>query len=138
MTQELVPLRDLIEVQIQSLITRIDAQAEKVTVALVAADKAVAKAEIATEKRFDAVNEFRQALADLTALMATRRELEALDVAHKIQLEALGSLITALTRRLDTADGQRKGISSSFGAMVAAISVVVIVVNVILYAISQR
>jgi hypothetical protein len=46
----------------------------KTTLALAAADKAVTKAEIATEKRFEGVNEFRQTLADQAARLMPREE----------------------------------------------------------------
>jgi hypothetical protein len=46
----------------------------KTTLALAAADKAVTKAEIATEKRFEGVNEFRSTLADQAANLMPRAE----------------------------------------------------------------
>lgn len=46
----------------------------KTTLALAAADKAVTKAEIATEKRFEGVNEFRSTLADQAARLMPREE----------------------------------------------------------------
>lgn len=54
----------------------IDSQAEKVALALASSDKAVGKAEVATEKRFDAVNEFRQTLADQARDLMPRLEAE--------------------------------------------------------------
>jgi hypothetical protein len=49
----------------------------KTTLALAAADKAVTKAEIATEKRFEGVNEFRATLADQAARLMPREEAQA-------------------------------------------------------------
>lgn len=46
----------------------------KTTLALAAADKAVTKAEIATEKRFEGVNEFRATLADQANRLMPREE----------------------------------------------------------------
>jgi hypothetical protein len=46
----------------------------KTTLALTAADKAVNKAETATEKRFEGVNEFRQTLADQASRLMPREE----------------------------------------------------------------
>ena len=46
----------------------------KTTLALNNADKAVIKAETATEKRFEGVNEFRQTLADQAATLMPRSE----------------------------------------------------------------
>jgi hypothetical protein len=47
---------------------------EKTSLALSASDKAVTKSEIATEKRFDSVNEFRAQLKDQAATLMPREE----------------------------------------------------------------
>lgn len=54
------------------------AQERATQIALGAAEKAVVKAEAATEKRFDGVNEFRQALGDQAARLISRAEVDAL------------------------------------------------------------
>jgi hypothetical protein len=54
----------------------IGAAKDAINVALVAADRAVTKAEIATEKRFESVNEFRGALNDQAKNLMTRAEVE--------------------------------------------------------------
>lgn len=146
-----IPLRDFMATQFQSLVRQIDAlsaltdakfvtfrtlidsQAEKVALALAAADKAVTKAEIATEKRFENVNEFRGQLADQAASFVDRRELQALQTAINLRLDGVVKDIGAIAKRIDTSEGRSKGISSSLGALVAAISVVVIVVNLGIY-----
>lgn len=53
---------------------RFDAQEKAVAAALAAAKEAVVKAEAASEKRFDSVNEFRNTLKDQTATFITRGE----------------------------------------------------------------
>lgn len=49
---------------------------EETRVAMAAAEKAITKAEIATEKRFDAVNEFRAQQADVIATFARKSEID--------------------------------------------------------------
>lgn len=56
---------------------RFKAMDEKTSLALTASEKAVSKAEIATEKRFDAVNEFRGTLSDQARLLIPREEVNA-------------------------------------------------------------
>ncbi len=94
--------------------------------ALQAAKEAVAKAEIATEKRFDAVNEFRGQLADQAATLLTRSEY---DTNHK----ALEDKISDLTDRLNRSEGKGSGFSQSWGVFLAiatlAISVLYIMVR---------
>lgn len=53
---------------------RFQSQDEKTTLALTASKEAISKAETATEKRFDAVNEFRGALSDQAAMLLPRAE----------------------------------------------------------------
>lgn len=83
--------------------TMIDANAGSVSLALAAADKAVLKAEQATEKRFEGVNEFRASLADLSSTMASRRELEASGAVADGRHAELVKAVTDLRSRLDRA-----------------------------------
>lgn len=53
---------------------RFDSQEKAVASALAAAKEAVSKAENATEKRFDSVNEFRNTLKDQQGTYVTRSE----------------------------------------------------------------
>ena len=83
----------------------VTAAAERaVAAALSAAKEAVAKAEVANEKRFDGVNEFRTTLADQTALLMPRAEVDA-------RLSALSEKTSDLVTRFDRAEG--KGVSRS-------------------------
>jgi hypothetical protein len=50
---------------------------KQISLALTAAEKAVTKAEVATEKRFESVNEFRLTLSDQTKTFVSRGELYA-------------------------------------------------------------
>jgi hypothetical protein len=56
---------------------RFKAQDEKTTLALTASKEAIGKAESATEKRFDAVNEFRGTLSDQAARLLPRAEADS-------------------------------------------------------------
>src|SRR5688572_29056633 len=55
-----------------------DAQKEAVRAALASSDRAVLKAELAAEKRFESVNEFRNTLADQQRTLVSRTEVDAL------------------------------------------------------------
>src|ERR1700726_2034245 len=60
----------------ESLKLALNSQEKAVAAALAAADRAVSKADFATEKRFDAVNEFRATLSDQAAHLMPRAECE--------------------------------------------------------------
>lgn len=67
------------------------------------AQLAVLKAETATEKRFEGVNEFRKTLADATLTFIPRAEAEQ-------QTLALSDKIDVIGKRLDLHDGQGGGL----------------------------
>jgi len=70
-------LRELVDERDHRYEDRFRATDEKTSLALTSSEKAVSKAEIATEKRFDSVNEFRGQLKDQTATLLPRVEADA-------------------------------------------------------------
>ena len=88
----------------------LDSQADKVALALEAADKAITKAETATEKRFDSVNEFRATLADQSDAMLRKSEYRTNHDALIATVKALGEkLQSGIDRnREDVADLETK------------------------------
>lgn len=68
-------------------------------VAMAAADRAVTKAEMAAEKRFDSVNEFRNAMKDQQSTFA-----------DKIQTDFR---LAAIEKKLENMTGHSQGISST-------------------------
>ena len=80
---------------------RFNDQGEAIKTAMSAAEKAVDKAEKATEKRFDSVNEFRKTLSDQAALFLQRGEymaaskalVEKVEKMEKVQNYLIGGLV---------------------------------------------
>ena len=100
LTAELDGIRDLLLAKVESSRTVMDerdvryeqrfkAMDEKTSLAMTASEKAVSKAEAATEKRFDAVNEFRGTLSDQARLLIPREEVNARFYAYDQRVEAL-------------------------------------------------
>jgi hypothetical protein len=81
---------------------RFKAMDEKTGLALTSSKEAVAKAETATEKRFDAVNEFRGTLSDQAANLMPRGEAGA-------RFDALEEKFAALKDEVTRAAGQGLG-----------------------------
>lgn len=88
-----------------------------VDAALAAAEKAVTKAEVATEKRLEGVNEFRKSLEDVGRLQMPRAEQEAI---NKGQDQKIDGIIA----RLDKTEGKGIGIGQALGWIIAAITIV--------------
>ncbi len=114
--------------------TSLKAQNDAVVLAMEAASKAVIKAEAASEKRFDAVNEFRATLADQQRTLMPRSEAE---VRLNSMAEKMDSLAKSLTIRLDAivADvieirATRKGFGEGWGVVVGALSLIVAAIAV--------
>lgn len=103
-------------------------QANAVTAALLASDKAVTKAETAAEKRFDAANEFRGQLADQARTFMPRQEAEA-------RLANMAELLAAITAKQDRVEHKGAGLKEGWaylvgglGAIGAAVTIVIEVV----------
>lgn len=92
----------------------IDSQAEKVALALAASDKAVSKAEVTTEKRFESVNEFRGQLDDQAKTFISRVEFNAL---RDGQIERINEIVS----RLDRNEGRGAGLNAGWVYLLAAL-----------------
>lgn len=118
-----------IQEQVRQIRTIIDMGSAQVRAAFDASEKAILKAEVATERRFESVNEFRAQLASQTASFMPREVAEA-------RLAEIATKVEETTRRLDTTQGKSAGISATVGLMIAVssvgIAIVVVFVNVLL------
>jgi hypothetical protein len=99
---------------------RFESQEKAVNAALVAAKEAVTKAEIASEKRFDAVNEFRGQLKDQQATLFTRAEAD-------IRFRSLDEKIANLESRVASGSGALLGINWMWGALIAVATILAII-----------
>jgi phosphopantetheinyl transferase (holo-ACP synthase) len=95
-----------------------------VQAALLAAKEAVLKAEVASEKRFESVNEFRGQLADQTNSLIPRAEADS-------RFNAIAEKVTALTDRINITDGRKAGSEVTIGKIYAAIGVVGVILGIL-------
>lgn len=88
-----IPLREYLEGRIDGLAAlieqRVSSAERAVLIAMDAANKAIGKQEDATERRFEAVNEFRSALNDLVTGMMPRAESEQRHAATREKLDLM-------------------------------------------------
>jgi hypothetical protein len=100
------------------------AQKSAVDAALAAQNAAVIKAESATERRFDGVNEFRATLADQQRTLIPRAEVEVIQKALDSRVEKLETALLMIgaqrTGRLD-GWGYAVGAVGLFGGIAALI-----------------
>lgn len=99
--------------------------AEKAAVlALGSSEKAIAKSEQASDKRFEAVNEFRNALSDSSRNNVTRAEMES-------RFEALTDKIKDLGDRANRNEGNKQGLLDGWKIMVAILGVLAVLFGIL-------
>jgi hypothetical protein len=98
---------------------------KSLTVALAASEKAILKAETATEKRFEAVNEFRQTLSDQAAQFMTRAEAEAVNLRTTERIQEL-------TDRTNRAEGRGVGLNAGWVYLLAGVAALGTIVSIYL------
>jgi hypothetical protein len=108
----------MLEAKIAGVRDEIEAVHREVKIESEAAKAVVTKSEIATEKRFDAVNEFRAQMADQAGLFISRREVEAL-------VNSNSEKISSITDRLNRNEGRGMGISQLGGWIFGGVGLVV-------------
>jgi len=116
--------------------TALTAQKSAVDAALVAAEKAVLKAEELASQRAEQQNEWRQTVDDITALKMPRAETETLvkvtSDRHGQAIEALTVQVADLTARMNQAVGS-KGNSAQMSAwMFAALGALVGIAGIVI------
>lgn len=100
-----------------------------------ASEKAIQKAEVASEKRFDSVNEFRAQLADQGQTFMPREVADAINNEQSKRIEALELRIASGRARDDGKQQDVTNLYTKLGVMIAAsavfITIAVIVVNLV-------
>lgn len=96
---------------------------------------AVNKAEVATEKRFEGVNEFRAQLGDQSRTLMPRIETEVLikNINDKIETsnKSINDKITALTTKIEKTENVKAGGSAMVAYIIAGISLIITVITLL-------
>lgn len=104
---------------------------EMVESAFESAQTAITKADIATEKRFEGVNEFRAALSDQASQFVTRDAMASLADKIDSQIGQHRKDLDAIVRRLDLREGQAQGSRITTGILVTVTTVAVGVIGLV-------
>lgn len=100
---------------------RFIAMDKSVSSALAAADRAVVKAEVATEKRFEGVNEFRGTLSDQAGRLMPRAEYQ---VQYSAMTEKIDALAVIVNNRENLLRGRKDGLGLVGQIILGAIAAV--------------
>ena len=93
-------------------VQRFESQSLATAAALAAADRAVTKAETSAEKRFEAVNEFRNTLGDQQRTLMPRSESE---IRFSSLTDRVAKIELLLQERLGEAQGHKNGLAIILG-----------------------
>jgi hypothetical protein len=115
--------------QQKALEAALAAAKEAVATALTAAEKATTKAEVASERRFESVNEFRGQLADQAANLMPRSEAEARFVALSEKVDELKNYQAATVGSSAGKQQYWGWLLGAIGGAATLISIVVVIVN---------
>lgn len=105
------------------------AQKDAMTAALVAQKEAVEKAERATEKRFESVNEFRGTLDQQQRTLIPRSEVQEIRNGFQSELNNLTKLIDELKVKESNRSFERRGVQGGWGYAVGAIGLILAVLS---------
>jgi UDP-N-acetylglucosamine transferase subunit ALG13 len=134
--QDGVDLKTLLEARVDNVKTLIDANdknynqrfenvIQATAQALAASDRAVSKAETASEKRFDAVNEFRATLADQQRNLMPRLEVEIVTKGMNERIEKVENAIILQA-------GKGQGMSYLWGYIVGVVGVLIAIISLLI------
>lgn len=107
---------------------RLAAMRENINLALASADKAIAKAELATDRRFDSVNEFRATLSDQATQFLSRDEYAS---RHETIVAAEQAVESRLARIENRTEGKKEGLSSLGSLLFGAIASIAALASII-------
>lgn len=97
---------------------------EETKTAFMNSERAIQKAEVANEKRFDGINEFRGQLRDQAATFMPRTESISM---HAATAEKISDIMT----RLDRQEGRGSGLNSGWGLLLGAVGLLAAVVTIV-------
>lgn len=103
-------------------LTMFAAQSAAVRASIEAASTAVAKAEGATDKRFESVNEFRASLTDMTARLMPRSEADQQATALGSRIDALKEAMGVLQNQLASLQAKGQGMQAGWTYLLGAIA----------------
>lgn len=134
--EALVALDRLVDAKFVTFKMMVESQADKVALALAASDKAVTKAEAATDKRFDGVNEFRSQLSDQASRFVTRDTFDArvtsIDHAKDAAHAGLTARLDAVEKMQERQAGRAGGLYAGWGYLVTAAGLALTVMTLVI------
>lgn len=123
-----VSVRDHLEVLIRDLETRllieINCQKESVKQSLIFSERAIEKAEVATQSKFNSVNEFRGMVDDVVRTMMPRGEYSSIHEALVQRMDDLVKRVDGISISINEKMASGQGFQKSWAMIAAAVSMI--------------
>ena len=133
-----VSLREYLTAQIDAAEKRseqrFESMKQQIDAAFASSQIAIDKADQATEKRFEGVNEFRAALSDQASRFVTQDALAALADKLQASIERNREDLDQLSKRIDVREGEIHGSRLTWGNMAALLASFAVVVGLLVVA----
>jgi hypothetical protein len=130
-----VSLREYLMAQINAVESRanlrFEAMKAQVEAAFASSQRAIDKADEATEKRFEGVNEFRAALSDQATRFVTTETLASLGDKLEASIDRNREDLNTLATRIDLRQGQDVGSKLTWGSVMAVIAAIGTIVGIL-------
>lgn len=104
------------------------ASRERTEQSIAAAERAISKAEAATNTRFESVNEFRRALSDQTATFLGRLEYSS---AHKALVDRVDVVTQRVAAMEAASQGRSSGLSSAGTVVMSLVTGLAVLVSIV-------
>lgn len=111
---------------------RFDAMKEMVETAFKTAQEAITKAEAATDRRLEGMNEFRDSLSDQATRFVTKDALDSLVAKLESEIDRNREDLDSLAKRIDIRQGQLEGSKITTTTLVTVITVSIAVLGLII------
>jgi Ni,Fe-hydrogenase I large subunit len=118
-------IKDIIDERDRRYEERFRAMDEKTTLALASSEKAVTKAEVASDKRFESINEFRGTLSDQAAMLMPRAEVEIKFAAIDERLLDIKKEIADLRESRSEGSGKEKASQHNLTALLSVLALLI-------------
>ncbi len=121
----LAALRQVLDERDARYAQRAASQDKAVSSALETSEKAIIKAESATERRFEGVNEFRQTLADQASTLMPRSEYTVQHRALESKVDTLEDRARLMQQEISTVQARGGGMKETWGYVIAVIGLII-------------
>jgi hypothetical protein len=125
-------MRDHVASQVGQIQTAVEAEKKVTSARFDSAREAIVKADAATEKRFDGVNEFRAQLTDQALTFLPRETFEQILGQYDAWRSTVESRLNMQAGQAAGSDHLIRMMFLAIGAMAAVLSIVVVIANVLL------